>query len=61
MWARDETDAKIRGEKMVKCSGCGSEMVCQADEMMNGNENMYACPVCKDGYHEYDENDPRFG
>ncbi len=46
--------------KKIKCSACGSVMICQADETMNGREDMFACPICKDGYYKYDENDPRF-
>ena len=45
---------------MYHCSTCGTEMVSQSDEIMGGRDDLYDCPVCKNGWREFSEDDPAF-
>jgi len=40
----------------VVCQACGSECVKQSDEIMNGRDDIYSCPVCRGCWQEVDEN-----
>ena len=48
------------GDNMYHCSTCGTEMVSQSDEIMGGRDDLYDCPVCKNGWREFSEDDPAF-